>query len=171
VANAKYFVFEMAIRDRYKPLRQVNQKPLELERAKKLARIGAERGKHDRAVTNNPRSRTFEIISVYEAGTGENITPAFKANRLVPQVMRRRRLTHLEPPEHGPLFDPETGETRGRVLQTRPELPATPDRRAALRARGWRFDPETGESLLEEPPEPEHVPPPRYDDGPPFSEN
>jgi hypothetical protein len=70
-----YHVWEMGIRDRRSPVRQVNRKPLELKAAKDLARIGATEGKHDRAVTTNPKSRQgFRIVAQYEARTGENVT-------------------------------------------------------------------------------------------------
>lgn len=99
-ANAKYYVFEMQVRNRHEPLRQVNRQPLELSAAKDLARIGAKAGKHDRSVTTSPRSRKFEILSVYEAGTGENITQAFRQNRLTPHPIRRRS-------RHATVSEPE----------------------------------------------------------------
>src|SRR6185369_3159304 len=83
--------WEMQVRDRKEPLRQVSRGALELAAAKDLARIGAKEGKHDRSVTTSPRSRSFEVVAVYEAGTGENITQDFKANRLHPRKITRRR--------------------------------------------------------------------------------
>lgn len=76
MANSNnYHVWEMGVRDRKHPVRHVNKKPLELKVAKQLARIGATEGKHDRAVTTNPKSRQgFRVIAQYEAGTGENVT-------------------------------------------------------------------------------------------------
>lgn len=71
---AAYYVFEMKIRSRTDPLRQVNKKPLDLKGAKSLARIGAREGKHDRAVTTSPKSKDFRVVAQYEKGTGENIT-------------------------------------------------------------------------------------------------
>jgi hypothetical protein len=71
---ADYYVFEMKIRQRTEPLRQVNKKPLDLKAAKQLARIGAKEGKHDRAVTTSPKSKDFRIVSQYEKGTGDNVT-------------------------------------------------------------------------------------------------
>lgn len=71
---ARYHVWEMGVRDRKHPIRQVNRKPLGLKEAKELARIGAQNGKHDRAVTTNPRSREFRVVVQYEARTGDNVT-------------------------------------------------------------------------------------------------
>jgi hypothetical protein len=71
----KYYVWEMGKRERKNPRRQVNTLPLALEPAKMLARIGATEGKHDRAVTTSPRSKTgFRIVAQYEVGTGTNVT-------------------------------------------------------------------------------------------------
>ena len=69
-----YYVFEMKVRERTTPLHQINKKPLRLKAAKQLARIGAQEGKHDRAVTTNPKSRGFRVIAQYEKGTGKNVT-------------------------------------------------------------------------------------------------
>lgn len=67
--NARaFYVFEMS---GTKPLRQVNVKPLTLAKAKQLARIGAQNGKHDRAVTTDPRKEDFRIVGGYEAGHGK----------------------------------------------------------------------------------------------------
>ncbi len=67
--NARaFYVFEMS---GTKPLRQVNVKPLTLTKAKQLARIGAKNGKHDRAVTTDPRKDDFRIVGGYEAGHGK----------------------------------------------------------------------------------------------------
>lgn len=77
--RAEYYVFEMSIRDRRQPLRQVNKSgPLTLERAKKLARIGAQKGKHDRAVTTSPTSTKFRIVSQYAAGTGKDVAIMYR---------------------------------------------------------------------------------------------
>lgn len=73
-----YFVFEMSVRDRKQPLRQVNKSPLTLEKAKQLARIGAQKGKHDRAVTTSPTSTKFRIVSQYSAGTGKDVAIMYR---------------------------------------------------------------------------------------------
>jgi len=73
-AAADYYVFEMKVRSRTEPLRQVNKKPLDLKAAKQLARIGAKEGKHDRAVTTSPKAKDFRIVAQYEKGTGDNVT-------------------------------------------------------------------------------------------------
>jgi hypothetical protein len=69
-----YYVWEMKIRERREPLRLVTQHPLAIGPAKQLARIGATKGVHDRAVTTSPKAKSFRIIAQYEAGTGKNIT-------------------------------------------------------------------------------------------------
>jgi len=77
--TAAYFVFEMAVRDRRQPLRQVNKFPLSLEKARQLARIGATKGKHDRAVTTSPKSpRGFRIVAQYAAGTGKDVSIMYR---------------------------------------------------------------------------------------------
>jgi len=73
-----YYVFEMSVRDRKQPLRQVNKAPLTLEKAKQLARIGAQKGKHDRAMTTSPTSRSFRIVSQYAAGTGKDVAIMYR---------------------------------------------------------------------------------------------
>jgi hypothetical protein len=73
-----YYVFEMSVRDRKQPLRQVNKSPLVLEKAKQLARIGAQNGKHDRAVTTSPASRSFRIVAQYAAGTGKDVAIMYR---------------------------------------------------------------------------------------------
>ena len=101
--GARYHVWEMGIRDRKNPVRQVNRHPLELGAAKQLARIGATEGKHDRAVTTNPRGRDFKIIAQYEARTGDNVTGEVYLGR----ARRKKTLTENplmvvrqdEPPE------------------------------------------------------------------------
>jgi len=115
-----YWVWEMGIKDRKRPTRQVSTKPLPLEAAKQLARIGATEGKHDRAVSTNPRSRTFTIVAVYERGTGQNITQAFRANRLAPHKITRSR----------------------RPSVAREETP--PSQYAEQRTEEHRYDPESG---------------------------
>jgi hypothetical protein len=72
--NDSYFVFAMGVRDRTSPVRQVSRGGLALGEAKQLARVGATEDKRDRAVTTNPRSRTFRVVAQYEARTGENVT-------------------------------------------------------------------------------------------------
>jgi len=153
VANSKYFVWEMGIRDRKQPVRQVSKGGLALDAAKQLARIGAQNGKHDRSVTTSPRSRDFQMVAVYEGGSGENITREFKANKLVPAKERRRVLREYVTPETGVSFDPATGADLREVYPTRPSLPAPPEDRQRMRSQGWRFDPDTGESLIDEPEE------------------
>jgi hypothetical protein len=74
----KYYVFEMSARDRKQPLRQVNKSPLALEKAKQLARIGSQKGKHDRAVTTSPTSRTFRIVAQYAAGSGKDVAIMYR---------------------------------------------------------------------------------------------
>jgi len=101
-----YWVWEMGIKDRKRPTRQVSTKPLPLEAAKQLARIGATEGKHDRAV--------------YERGTGQNITQAFRANRLAPHKITRSR----------------------RPSVAREETP--PSQYAEQRTEEHRYDPESG---------------------------
>lgn len=64
-----FYVFEMR---GGKPYRQVNVKPLTLDKAKQLARIGAQQGKHDRVVTTDPRKDDFRVVGEYEAGLTEN---------------------------------------------------------------------------------------------------
>ena len=73
-----YYVFEMSARDRKAPLRQVNKSPLALEKAKQLARIGATKGKHDRAVTTSPKSTKFKIVAQYAAGTGKDVAIMYR---------------------------------------------------------------------------------------------
>lgn len=66
-SNARgFYVFEIR---GGKPYRQVNVKPLTLTKAKQLARIGAQQGKHDRVVTTDPRKKDFRVVSEYEAGS------------------------------------------------------------------------------------------------------
>ena len=143
VPNAKYFVWEMGIRDRKKPVRQVNRKLLTLEEAKSLARIGATEGKHDRSVTTSPRSRSFELVAQYEAGTGRNITRELRENRLPPGKIQRRRTTGAVTP---PREDP---------------VPPRQER------EDWRFDPRTGAPIGAEPsPVPDNV----DDDGSPLED-
>ena len=95
-----YHVFEMGIRDRKSPTRQVNRQPLELKAAKDLARIGATEGKRDRAVTTNPRSRQgFEVIAQYEAKTGENVTgEVYYGRQRRPKVLSRNPVEATEVP-------------------------------------------------------------------------
>jgi hypothetical protein len=139
--NGSYFVFEMAIRDRKKPIRQVNSKPLALDAAKQLARIGATEGKHDRAVTTNPRSRGFQVVAQYEAGSGQNVTQALRANRLPPGKVQRRttRVVAAEIEETGPLSQ--------RMPETRPMVDSM----------GWKYDPVTGAPLSTTTPRLEHT--------------
>lgn len=107
-----YHVWEMGIRDRKSPVRQVNRKPLELKAAKDLARIGATEGKHDRAVTTNPRSRQgFRIVVQYEARTGDNVTAEVYRGR-----PRRKKDEHEESPSAIPQ-EPAPSE-----LSVEPEL-------------------------------------------------
>lgn len=73
-----YYVFEMSSRDRTKPLRQVNKSPLPLDKAKQLARVGAQKGKHDRAVTTSPTSRSFRIVTQYAAGSGKDVAIMYR---------------------------------------------------------------------------------------------
>ena len=74
-----YYVFEMSMRNRREPLRQVNKAgPLTLEKAKQLARIGATKGKHDRAVTTSPTSTKFRIVAQYAAGTGKDVAIMYR---------------------------------------------------------------------------------------------
>lgn len=132
VPNAKYFVWEMGIRDRTKPVRQVNRKLLTLEEAKSLARIGAQEGKHDREVTTNPKKRQgFEIMAHYEAGTGRNVTQELRRNGLPPGKVKRRTRVAIEQVEtvrQAPMQD----------------------------AMGWKYDPITGAPLSHQSgPEPE----------------
>jgi hypothetical protein len=161
--DAKYYVFEMSVRDRKQPLRQVNKEPLSLEKAKQLARIGAQKGKHDRAVTTNPTSpRGFRIIAQYSAGVGKDVAIMYRRgsgggkkvekNPLVPQRMRRRPLKEMDEHEavriRAAIRDGEPiGEIRFR--DTVPELPMPPEEREALRAKGGKWEPYTGESLVE----------------------
>ncbi len=145
--NAKYFVWEMGIRDRTKPVRQVNRKLLTLEEAKSLARIGAQEGKHDREVTTNPKKRQgFEVVAHYEAGTGKNVTQQLRANGLPPGKATRRTRVSIE-----------------QVETVRTEAPAREER---AYASGWRYDPETG-APLEAPPPPQ---PYEDEDGSPLEE-
>jgi len=97
---AHYHVWEMAVRDRTAPIRHVNRYPLELKAAKELARIGAAKGKHDRAVTTSPRGRQgFRVIAQYQARTGDNVTR---------DVYRRvrSRVTDEAPAPAGPAPEP-----------------------------------------------------------------
>lgn len=72
IENARaFYVFEM---DGDEPLRMANRKPLTKKQAQQFARIGAQRGKHDRAVTTDPRKDDFRIVERYEAGTGSALT-------------------------------------------------------------------------------------------------
>jgi hypothetical protein len=76
-----FFVYEMKVHRPNEVFRMVNRRttkypdgrPLDLEEAKALARIGAEKGKHDRVVTSSPRSRKFKILARYKAKTGEKM--------------------------------------------------------------------------------------------------
>jgi hypothetical protein len=69
----------MSVRDRKQPLRQVNKSPLLLEKAKQLARIGAQKGKHDRAVTTSPTSpKGFRIVAQYAAGAGKDVAIMYR---------------------------------------------------------------------------------------------
>jgi len=113
VKTALYHVFEMGVRDRKSPVRQVNREPLEIGAAKKLARIGATEGKHDRAVTTNPRARQgFRIVAQYEAKTGDNVT-----SELYRGVARRKKRV-AEPATESPAPAPPEPE---------PALAETPD--------------------------------------------
>jgi hypothetical protein len=87
VGSARYHVWEMGVRDRTQPMRHINRRPLVLQAAKPLARIGAKEGKHDRAVTTSPKSRDFRVVAQYEAGTGDNVTSEVYRGR------PRRRVT------------------------------------------------------------------------------
>lgn len=72
----RYYVFEMGLRSKGKPYRQVNLAPLPLDAAKKLARIGATMGRHDREVTTDPRDRSpLHVKAHYEAHTGRKVSP------------------------------------------------------------------------------------------------
>jgi hypothetical protein len=106
----------------------VNRKLLTLEEAKSLARIGATEGKHDRSVTTNPRSRGFEMVAQYEAGTGRNVTQALRENRLPPGKIQRRTTT-------------VRAETREEFA------PRAPVHTTAPVHQGWRYDPQTGAPL------------------------
>jgi hypothetical protein len=143
-ANEKYFVFEMAIRDRKKPIRQVNNKPL----------IGATEGKHDRSVTTSPRSRNFQLVAQYAAGTGQNVTQALRANRLPPGKVQRRstRVVAAEIEETGPLSE------------------RMPMQRPMVDAMGWMYDPMTGAPLRKEMPRAEPVFYEEDEDGSPLDE-
>lgn len=76
--KVEYYVFEMSKKDRRQPLRQVNKEPLTLDKAKKLARIGAQKGTHDRAVTTSPTSRSFRIVAQYSAGAGKDVAIMYR---------------------------------------------------------------------------------------------
>jgi hypothetical protein len=95
VEKGAYYVFEMSARDRKQPLRQVNKSPLTLEKAKTLARIGAQKGKHDRAVTTSPTSRTFRIVAQYAAGAGKDVSIMYRrgAGGAKKGVPRKKRAT------------------------------------------------------------------------------
>lgn len=76
MARGKYYVFEMGLRSKGKPYRQINLAPLGLTAAKQLARIGATMGRHDREVTTDPRDRApLQVEAHYEAGTGRKVSP------------------------------------------------------------------------------------------------
>jgi len=138
VPNAKYFVWEMGIRDRTKPVRQVNRKLLTLEEAKSLARIGAQEGKHDREVTTNPKKRQgFEVMAHYEAGTGKNVTQQLRTNGLPAGKATRRTRVSIE-----------------QVETVRAPHPAREERAYSA---GWRYDPETGAPLKRSAPAPEQI--------------
>jgi hypothetical protein len=146
----------MSVRDRKQPLRQVNKSPLLLEKAKQLARIGAQKGKHDRAVTTSPTSpKGFRIVAQYAAGAGKDVAIMYrrgsgvKKNPLVSAKERRRVLQEYVTPETGVSFDPATGADLREVYPTQPRLPMSPEEREALRAGGSKWDPYTGESLME----------------------
>jgi hypothetical protein len=94
-----YFVFEMSARDRKQPLRQVNKSPLTLEKAKKLARIGAEKGKHDRAVTTSPASRSFRIVAQYAAGKGKDVSIMYRRGSGGGKRKKREPTTSVTPNE------------------------------------------------------------------------
>jgi hypothetical protein len=78
--GARYYVWEMGLKQRKTPVRLVNARDggkaiaLPLDAAKKLARIGARYGKHDRAVTTTPKGRGFKVVAQYRGGSGENVT-------------------------------------------------------------------------------------------------
>lgn len=72
--RAEWYVFEMQANQPGVPLRVVNQRPLTLDQAAALARIGAEKGTHPRTVTRDPRSKRYVAPEVwYEPGTGRKV--------------------------------------------------------------------------------------------------
>lgn len=110
-----YFVFEMSMKNRREPLRQVNNSPLTLEKAKQLARIGATKGKHDRAVTTSPTSTKFRIVSQYAAGTGKDVAIMYRrgsgGGRKKTSMKRNgvgasAELAPMEPSDPGPEVAP-----------------------------------------------------------------
>lgn len=113
--KGEYYVFEMSIRNRREPLRQVNKSPLSLDRAKKLARIGAEKGKHDRAVTTSPTSRTFRIVAQYAAGSGTDVSIMYR--RGPGGGGRRKSSTHSTPNEITSYPEAEPNPVDGSVLE------------------------------------------------------
>ena len=72
--RAEWYVFEMQVAAPGVPVRVVNQRPLTLDQALALARIGAEKGKLPRTVTRDPRSKRYQPPDIwYEPGTGRKI--------------------------------------------------------------------------------------------------
>jgi hypothetical protein len=115
-ADARYYVFEMSVRDRRQPLRQVNKSPLPLEKAKQLARIGAQKGKHDRAVTTSPTSpRGFKIVAQYAAGVGKDVAIMYR--RGSGGGARRKKVTRNAAE---PAMEPNAPEPRTESLVVQP---------------------------------------------------
>lgn len=73
--NASYYVWVLAPGSDAPLSSEGPYGPHPLKTAEQMARIGAQEGVHDRAVSvgQDPESRTFQILRRYAAGTGERI--------------------------------------------------------------------------------------------------
>lgn len=71
--NGGYYVWVLDAQGN--PLLEGPYGPHELESARSLARIGATKGKHDRAVSLGlrPTEKSFQIVGQYKAGSGERV--------------------------------------------------------------------------------------------------
>lgn len=67
-----YYVFELTKRG--KARKRLNDSPFTRREAQDLARLQAKCGVRDHAVTTDPSKKTsFDIVSVYEGGTGKRL--------------------------------------------------------------------------------------------------
>lgn len=121
---AEYYVFEMSARNRREPLRQVNKSPLSLDAAKKLARIGASKGKHDRSVTTSPTSRKFRIVAQYGSGSGKDVAIMYRAGMSSGKPRKKKALAaNVTPNEPEPVahWEPIEEPAEPEPAQAEPE--------------------------------------------------